>query len=372
MTVLLWIIIGLLLIVLLTTIFNVLTAPVLKNGPSPEKKIPVSVLIPARNEQANISDCLQSLLKQDYSDMEIRVLDDHSTDETAKIVQSFAENHSHIKLIRGKELPAGWTGKNWACHQLAEQAAGEVFIFTDADNRHAGNAVSKTVGWMQKYRLDLLSAFPQQYTQTLFEKLIVPTVYMTVYSYLPLWFTYFIPHPSLAAANGQWLAFNRGAYKRSGGHQTAKNQVVEDTWLARTVKQQGMKTLTTAGTGGVFARMYQNSSEVWHGFSKNLYGLMGYKMIPAFLMLTLMGLAYILPYVLMVILPFMKLVWVALLLNILIRTSLSLKYKQPFLNVFFHPIAILLTMIIAVNSIRLFRKGQLSWKGRTITIEENP
>jgi chlorobactene glucosyltransferase len=368
--ILLWyFVFGFLIIVFLVTLFNVSTAPMLKNGPFCSKNTFVSILLPARNEETNIGDCLESLIRQDFPDFEILVLDDCSSDRTAEIVQTFAQEHPFVQYIKGKALPEGWTGKNWACYQLSHLAKGDIFIFTDADNRHARQAVSKTVGWMEKLNLDMFSAFPQQHTLTFWEKLIVPSVYMTVYCYLPLWLTYFTPFPSLAAANGQWMAFTQRAYKKLGGHEPAKSQVVEDTWLARYAKKEKMKTLTAAGTGVVYGRMYYNLSEIWHGFSKNLFGLMGYQTFPFLLLLLFMFFGYIIPYLSIFYTPFALFAGTAVILNCFIRLMLCMKYKDPPITILLHPLAILGTIIIGLNSMRVFKQRSLEWKGRKIIIQ---
>ena len=95
----------------------------------------VSVLIPARNEELNIRECVVSVLSQDYDNYELLVLDDNSEDKTHDILISIMEETKKLKVLRGAELPAGWAGKNWACHQLSEAANGELLLFIDADTR---------------------------------------------------------------------------------------------------------------------------------------------------------------------------------------------------------------------------------------------
>ena len=370
MMVLCYVIIFFLFIVLITTVFNAFSAPMLKNGPIPKNQPLVSVLIPVRNEAQNIEGCLKSLLKQDYPNFEILVLDDGSSDDTVEIIHKVKED-KRIQYLEGKELPKGWTGKNYACHQLSKQANGDILIFTDADNRYTETAISKTIGWMQKLELDLFSTFPQQLTLTLGEKLVVPSVYMTVYCYLPLWLTYILPSPSLAAANGQWIAFKNDSYQKLGGHEKAKNQIVEDTWLTRHAKTLKMKTITAAGTGEVFGRMYKNWDEVWQGFSKNLFGLMNYKLVAFIFLLLFMFISYVAPYFLIVFPSIVVCAGISIIINIVIRLILTVKYKDPIITVLLHPLAIILTILIGINSIRIFNSPNLKWKGRTIFINEN-
>ncbi|MBN2410718.1 glycosyltransferase [candidate division KSB1 bacterium] len=355
-----------LLIIFLVTLYNFFSAPLLKNGPAFKNNLKVSVLIPVRNEERNIKKCLLSVLEQDFPNFEIIVLDDFSTDNTVKFVHEIMEKTDKIKLLKGQPLPPGWTGKNWACFQLSLQATGEILIFTDADNVHSHSAVSHTVGWIQHLNLGLLSTFPQQMTQKLGEKLVVHVFDMFVYSFLPLWLTYYSKFPSLAAANGQWLAMTREAYDKIGGHNSVKNEIVEDTVLARLVKQKNIKILTTAGREDVYGKMYNSWPQVYNGFSKNAFGLMGYHTVSFIFFILLLFSIYVLPYILIFITQHI-LIFTALCINLLIRVLLSVKYKQPFWeSVLLHPVGILLTLIIGVNSVIRFYKGSIEWKGRDV------
>ncbi len=365
MSILLYIALGFLFVTAFVTLFNAFTAPLLKNGPKPTLYPLVSVLVPARNEENNIKRCLNSLQQQDYPNLEILVLDDDSIDSTAEIVRKKIGNDDRITLIQGKPLFPEWTGKNWACYQLARQAKGKVLIFTDADNWHHPRAVSATIGWMQTLGLDFFSAFPQQITKVLAEKLIVPSIYMSVYSYLPLWLTLYIPFPSLAAANGQWICFSRSAYIAIDGHRAVKNHTVEDTALSRLVKKAGYKMLTASGKACVFSRMYKTSREVWEGFSKNAFGLMEFKTLPFVILLLLMAIGYVLPYFL-IFYSFYALIAVGL--NLLIRAVLAIKYKDPYITIILHPFAILLTIAVAIYSMYCYWKGTIRWKDRTISL----
>ncbi|RQW02370.1 glycosyltransferase, partial [candidate division KSB1 bacterium] len=270
-------------------------------------------------------------------------------------------------LVRGAELPESWTGKNWACFQLSRQARGDYYIFTDADNYYAQDAVEKTIGWMQKLDLTLFSAFPQQITRTLGEKLVVPVFDTFVYSLLPLWLTYYVKFPSLAAANGQWIAFTRDGYERLGGHESVKDQIVEDTELARLAKKRGEKVITAAGRDAVYARMYHSWSEVYHGFAKNAFGLMGYRTIPFLLFEMMLFAAYILPWFLLLFAPLRMWGISAVLLGVVIRLIMALKYKQPILvSTLLNPLSIGATLIVGLGSFFSYRRGSVKWKGRQI------
>ncbi|MBN1999241.1 glycosyltransferase [candidate division KSB1 bacterium] len=352
--------------VISVTVFNAFTAPMIAKGPRPVNFSPVSIIIPARNEQNNIGSCLASLCAQAYPDLEIIVINDRSTDNTAQIVREFSEKDNRIKLYEGKPLAKGWTGKNWACFQGSEKAKGDIFIFTDADNFHMPDTVSKTVGWIQNRRLGLLSAFPQQICTTLTEKLVVPVIDMLVYSLLPLWLTFYSKYPSLAAANGQWLAITKNAYEKIGGHQAVRGQIVEDVEISRLAKKSDIKILTAAGTDSVMGRMYSNWHEVRDGFAKNAFGLVSYQTVPFFLLLGLFLLSFVLPYFLLFS-PFVKISLLMITLNLLIRVILNIKYRHPFwASVVLHPVGILLFIYICLISFIHYQKGHILWKGRSV------
>src|SRR5690606_5425641 len=126
----------------------------------------VSVLIPARNEAAVIADTVRSVMAQRYPHFELILLDDHSTDGTAAVAQAAAQGDERLRIVSGEPLPAGWLGKNWACHQLAQAAAGDILIFMDADVRWEADALASMIDMMMRAQADLLTIWPTQQTVT--------------------------------------------------------------------------------------------------------------------------------------------------------------------------------------------------------------
>ena len=146
----------------------------------------VSILIPARNEYHNIRRCLDSLIKIDYSQLEILVLNDRSTDQTATLVEDYQTKDNRIKLLQGEELPSGWIGKHWACHQLSEAANGTILLFMDADTVLDRSIVSKSVSAMNQHNSDLLSLIPGRKASCLVEKLTFPLIDWMTLCWLPV------------------------------------------------------------------------------------------------------------------------------------------------------------------------------------------
>jgi chlorobactene glucosyltransferase len=353
----------------LTGLLNIVAGPFLYKTYPLNKTPLVSVCIPARNEEQHIRACLESITAQDYPYLEILVLDDRSADDTQKQVLDFSAGQKNIRLLRGEALPDGWLGKNWACWQLAQQAKGEILVFTDADTWHHPAAVTKTVAWMARYQLGMLSAFPQQITRTFAEKLIVPVIDIILYVFLPLWAVYHIRWPAFSAANGQWIAFTRRTYQHSGGHKAVKREIVEDVQLSRLVKKNRIRTLTAAGTGIVFCRMYSNLSQIWQGLTKIMYGIAANNALILLLFLLIATLIFLMPYIYFIAFPKSMGSLLLLPLLLLFRLVLAIRYRHPLLiSVFLLPFSIFSGMIIAINSLYQAKYGKFIWKDREIKL----
>jgi hypothetical protein len=222
----------------LISIVNTLTFPRLRQA-KPARTPFVSLLIPARDEADVIGGSVSRLLSQIYPRFEVVVLDDGSTDGTREQACQAAASDSRFRVIGGEPLPDGWLGKNWACHQLAGQAKGEILIFTDADVRWGPQALSAVIHLMDKTRADTFTVLPTQETRTWGERLVVPMMMFVIMGYLPELCVRYIPWPVFAAANGQCLAFRRDAYQHIGGHAAVRANVVEDVGLAWETKRKG-------------------------------------------------------------------------------------------------------------------------------------
>jgi cellulose synthase/poly-beta-1,6-N-acetylglucosamine synthase-like glycosyltransferase len=366
---LLYLVSGILLFVFfLILLVNVFFGPHMRRGRSSSVNPSVSVLIPARNEEKNIGICLDSLLKQNYDNFRIYVLDDQSEDRTAEIVNNFARYDSRVQLISGKPLPAGWLGKNWACYQLSMHAHGEIIVFADGDTQPASNALRHTVNWIDRYDLGMFSVFPQQISHRFAEQLLVPLIDFILYTLLPLWTVYYIPSSLFAAANGQWLSFTRAAYTNIGGHKSVKTKIVEDVEFSRLMKRNKIKTLTASGTGVVYTRMYRQFRDIWFGLSKSFFGLTGNNILILSIVIFAMLMVYILPILLLLAGYHVKLGLVFVLMIALMRLILAVVYKHNVLiSIFFHPIMIIFGIFIAINSLYTTKKGKLLWKGRNIS-----
>jgi chlorobactene glucosyltransferase len=246
--------------------------------PRPDGEIPgeaplISVLIPARDEEANIKICLESLQKQDYPNFEILVLDDNSSDDTGKVVERIAAGDKRIQLLRGKSLPKGWAGKPFACYQLAKKAKGSWLLFTDADTIHEPHALRGSLSMALKHNSSLLSGFPRQLTTSLPQKITIPVLYFVIMSWFPLWWLQRAGHPRPSLAIGQFLFFPTKEYWRIGGHKAVKAKILEDVWLGIEIIRHGGRHVAVDLSPIVSCHMYQGMGAIWEGVSKWLYSV---------------------------------------------------------------------------------------------------
>jgi glycosyltransferase involved in cell wall biosynthesis len=223
--------------------------------------------VPARDEGRRLPAALAGLLAQDAT--EVLVLDDQSSDATAAVVLQAAAADPRVRLVRAAPPPAGWTGKNWACQQLAAAARGDLLVFCDADVLLAPGALDACWAQMRAQRADVLSAFPRQRTVTLGERLLVPLIDDVLLAFLPHCLLR-LPVPAAATANGQLLMFHHGSYDLLGGHAAVAGELTEDLALARRARRAGLRLGLVLGGDLVSARMYSGYRESVRGFGKSL------------------------------------------------------------------------------------------------------
>jgi molybdopterin-guanine dinucleotide biosynthesis protein A len=225
-----------------------------------------SVIIPARNEEAGLGACLESLARQTGVSFEIIVVDDASTDRTREIAQSF----SSVRLVLDAgPPPSDWTGKNNATAAGARVARGEWFLFTDADTVHLPGSLSRAIAEAQQHRAALLSYSPEQEVHGFWEKAIMPVIFAELAAtYQPSQVSN--PRSAAAAANGQYILISREAYGAVGGHAAVANSLLDDVALARAVKASGRSIFFRFGGDAVRTRMYRSLAQLREGWTKNL------------------------------------------------------------------------------------------------------
>ncbi len=324
----------------------------------------VSLLIPLRNEIANVSGLLASLRKQLYPHLEIILLDDSSTDGTYDCLEREINPDEPILLLRGKPLESGWLGKNFACHQLADAAQGDVLLFSDADVRIHPQAIPSMLREMEIKGLDLFSIFPDQVTQSWGEKLIVPLMHYILLSLLPLRLIWLARKlPSLAAANGQFIAFRRAVYDAYPFHSLLRREITEDIASFRLAKSLGYGCETLLGNELVRTRMYGSGREAFQGFSKNIFSMFGY-MLP--LLLVHIFLSYAI-FPLMLLQGHWLLLYPLLVLGLGIRLGTAWLGKEPIWRAALsYPVFWMVFLSLSISSVWKHYTHQNIWKGRRL------
>ena len=241
-----------------------------------DRRLSLSVLVPARDEAGRIGHCLTSMRAQVGVDIvEIVVLDDRSSDGTAQVVRRHLDD-PRVRLVTASgEPPPGWLGKTWACHQLAEQASGDVMVFVDADVVLDPGALARVATALAAGDVDAVSPYPRQVSVSWAERIVQPLLQWSWATLLPLRAAETSDRTSLVAANGQLLAITRSAYDACGGHQAIRGEVLDDVALFRALKRVGRRGALADGTDVASCHMYDGWAELRDGYGKSLWAATG-------------------------------------------------------------------------------------------------
>lgn len=329
------------------------------------KAVPaVSVIVPARNEQACLGTCLQSLHAQAGPSSEVIVVNDGSTDRTREIAESFPG----VRVIDAGPLLPGWSGKNNAMQTGARAARGEWLLFTDADTVHLPGSLARALAEAKEHGAALLSYSPEQEVHGFWEKSVMPVIFSELAAaYRPSEVSN--PASAAAAANGQYLLITREAYDAIGGHAAIASSLLEDVALARAVKVTDRKIFFRFGGDAVRTRMYRNFAELRDGWTKNLALLFPSTLRLALLrfleFLLIVGGAVLALYALAhgetrsaVIIGSIALVLIVLFLKRVHRAHFSWDANALAL------LGLPLFSYLLLRSSILHKKGKITWKGR--------
>ena len=232
----------------------------------------VSVVVPARDEARNIARCVRSILATRYPDLELVVVDDHSTDGTADLARAAAAGDPRLSVVANPPLPPGWMGKQWACATGARHARGPILCFADADTTHAPDLLPRAVAAIRARGAALLSVAGRQEMGTVWEKLVQPQVFAVIAGrYGGTERVSRSRHAVDKIANGQCLLMTRAAYDRIGGHASVRDVVVEDLKLAQRTHEAALPVHLLLGEAQLATRMYTSLGELVAGWRKNVF-----------------------------------------------------------------------------------------------------
>jgi glycosyltransferase involved in cell wall biosynthesis len=367
---------------LFVAVWNALAWPKVAAGgsaPSPQHPARVSILIPARNEETNLSACLDAALAQEGELVcEVLVYDDHSTDATSVIIERYAKRDARVRKVPAAILPAGWCGKTFACAQLAASARGEWLLFLDADARldtADTAAAARMLAEAERRQLTLLSCWPALELGSFWERALMPLLNFVVFTLYPAPLATRRTDASLGLAHGACLLAHRSTYALVRGHGAVRDQLFEDVRLAQVWRKCGEASLCLDGQGIVSVRMYRSLAEIWGGFQKNFR--------PAFrressfwlfmaLHLTLFFLPFIVAPLLLMGGSVESVASLSMLLALSVlamRAALALRFKHPWWSILLHPLGEAILLALGLSSWWRCKSGRgVEWKGRRYSV----
>jgi len=330
----------------------------------------ISVVVAARNEEDDLPHTLDTLLAQDYPQLEIVVVENGSTDHTRAVIDARAPR---VRRVDPPPLPPGWVGKNWACWTGAQATSGEWLLFLDADVSTHPAAVRTTWAWAEQEQADLTTLGPRIEMKGFWERVVLPF-------YIQMVLTYFRaphvnrPNSRSAMANGQYWLVRRATYEKLGGHQAVRSQVLEDVSIARRFRAAGLRIRVCWAPSLAVTRMYRDRHEMFEGLLKNVHGESFSAVRQVGFLVALFGL-FLLPLAL---LPFAIAVgnlWLAALGAALYvalfgkHTMFARAVGGSSASGLLYPIAVGFYLVLVATSLaRGLRKQPVAWKGRTYSV----
>jgi hypothetical protein len=338
-------------------------------------QLPISVLIPARDEEGSIRGAVEAALASRGVELEVIVLDDHSADRTAAIVREIAARDPRVRLEPAPPLPAGWNGKVHACAVLARLAHHPLLLFVDADVRLTPEGAARAAAFLAS-GADLASGVPRQETVTFLERLLIPLIHFVLLGFLPMARMRRSRHPAYGVGCGQLFLARRETYEKSGGHAAIHSSIHDGVDLPRAFRRAGFATDLFDATEVASCRMYRNAGEVWRGLGKNAtQGLAAPgKIIPATALLlagqavppVLLGLALAGVVPAAVLIP----AGIGVIAAWWPRLAAVRRFRQPLDGALLHPLAILIFLVLQWTALGGKLLGRpVGWKGRLYGVE---
>ncbi len=340
--------------------------PIAQTG---RRRTPVSVIIPARNEAANIVPAVQSVLASRGLQVEIVVVDDQSTDETADLVRRMSEGDGRVRLVSAPSLPPGWCGKQHACQVGADHAVYDRLAFLDADVRLTPDCLAALSDGLDGSQAKLVSGFPRERTGSIGEHLLIPLIHFMLLGFLPISRMRRSAHPAYAAGCGQLFLADREAYRTTGGHAAISDSLMDGITLPRAFRRRGFLTDVVDATPLAECRMYHGTRATWRGLAKNAIEGIGEprRILP--MTVVLFG-GQILPLGLLFVTLHQPILWAmslsALLMSWAVRGVMAWRFRQSRISVFLHPLAVFVLLTIQwVSLVGWLFGAKREWRGRS-------
>jgi chlorobactene glucosyltransferase len=342
----------------------------------------LSVIVPARNERRNIERCVRSILSTSYPDIEVIVVDDHSTDGTGDAARAIADGDRRVSVIESPPLPGGWFGKQWACASGAAVAHGDLLLFADADTRHSPDLLPRAVNAMRELNADLFTVAGHQEMHSFWERIVQPQIFGLIA--LRYGGTEHVSNATRAVdviANGQFMLMRRDVYAAMGGHDRVRGSAAEDLSMAQEYFRAGRRVTLMLGIDQLSTHMYASLAEVVAGWRKNVYaagrdsapgGRVGRALYPALLIgIPLVGLsppaAFLAAALGVLSAPWLLWSGIAVAAALVYWGVIYFVMREPVAYASLYPLGLLVFLYIAIGAI--VRGERVAWKGREYRLE---
>ena len=325
---------------------------------------PLSIIIPACNEEESIEQTISHLISQDYPDFEVIVINDRSTDRTGAILAELEIKYPQLQVITVTDLPPKWLGKNHALYQGVKQSKGEWLLFTDADIKYSPNSLKKTVGYSLKNDLDHLTIGPDIVYKGFF--------YGGFISFFALVVTVLFMI-SKSAGLGAFNLIKRSTYQAIGGHEAIAMQPVDDFALGKLVAREGYKQSYGYSKGIISVKLYDNLFAMVKGIEKNQFAGTNYSVFATLAMGCFLLFLHVYPFVGVFFGP----EWARVLCGVSVITVFAIyNYSKNYMclslrHFFLHPISASLYLWAVIKSmVKVLSRGGIEWRGTVYSLEE--
>lgn len=329
----------------------------------------LTVIIPVRDEEKNIAKCLDSLLNQSFKDFDIVVVSDESIDRTEEIVENYKETNSNIFLLKIQNKPEGWIGKNYALFLGQQYAKGEFLLFLDADVELNEKCIEITLNSLVGTSVNIISYAAYQECKSLVEYTVQPLIFHVLNNLYPLE-KISSNKSKITALNGIFIMISRENYKLLGTHEAIKDKILEDVEFAKIARKQNLNISFSYAPQLIKVRMYDNFKDLFIGWSKNFYALLGYSKIKSFALFVLLNVVFNIPLFLMLLYPSYGLyfsIWLIFIILYFCFVYHKMGYRF-YMGFLFPPGSFILSLIILQSFINYVFTGSVKWKNRTYKV----
>jgi glycosyltransferase involved in cell wall biosynthesis len=349
--------------------------PAAASGTSASVSPTVSIIVPARNEEADIELTLARLLQLDYDNYEVIAVNDRSTDRTGKIMEDVAGRaaaHGRLRVIHHRELPPGWLGKTHAMWTAANEATGDWLLFTDADVLFKPDSVRRALAYAEAERADHLVLFPQMIMSLPGEYMMI-AFFHTMFVFVHRPWKVADPKARDHMGVGAFNLIRRGVYQAVGTYKALRMDVLDDMKLGKVVKNAGFAQRNVCGGDLISIRWAQGARGVVDNLTKNFFAVLSFRWWLT--LISALGLAFL------NLMPFLGVAlargWerlpyaVALASMFLIYVGLSSRFGVPAYYFLLHPVSAALCIYTLLRSMcHALWNGGVVWRGTRYPLEE--